>query len=94
MLLSLRSVDPLTLSATIALAPRWIEARFVLFPVRLAFWTVHASYSILSPILGTLKKRLLRSITGQNLFDNAGGGQYLSVSVQNESVRFLPVKTY
>ena len=53
MLAWLGCIDPIAFTTTIALAPRWIEACFVLFPVRSTLWTFHTSYSILFPILGT-----------------------------------------
>ena len=47
-------VHSIAFPTTIALAPRRIEACFVLLPVRLALWTVHNAYSILFSFLGTL----------------------------------------
>ena len=46
----------------IALAPTWIEACFVLFPVCLKLWTVHASDSILFSMLEIPSKFLICSI--------------------------------
>jgi len=50
----LRCIHPIAFTAPITLAPGRIEACFVLFPVRLAVWTFHASDSILFLILGSL----------------------------------------
>ena len=47
-------VHAIAFTTTITLAPRWIEACFVLFPVCLASWTVHNAYSIMFSLLGTL----------------------------------------
>jgi hypothetical protein len=46
-------VDSIALPTSISLAPRWMKACFVLFPIRSAFWTLHVSHSILFLILGT-----------------------------------------
>jgi len=49
----LRRIHAITLTTTIALAPRRIEACFILFPIGLALWAFHNLDSILFRMLGT-----------------------------------------
>ena len=49
-----RCIHSITFTTTIALASRWIQACFVLFPIRLAPWTFHVAYFILFLLLDTL----------------------------------------
>jgi hypothetical protein len=54
-LLGLRCIHSIGFSTPRTLASRGIEARFGLLLAGLVFWTVHASYFILFPILGSPK---------------------------------------
>lgn len=51
-------------------------------------------YTIIYESLSALENHSPKSITGQSLFDNAGDGQYLSVSVQNETIQLPLVRMY
>lgn len=50
-----KGIHSIAFIATIALAPRRIEACFILFPIRLGLCAFHASYFILFLFLGTLR---------------------------------------